>query len=329
MVLIVEGVAVMAGFTPLEKVKGIGPATAKKLREAGIEFAEKLATMTPYEVVDIIGGSEAGARKIIEAAKKVTNIGDFVSALELFNRRQNNTLLSTGSKNLDTILGGGLEQYALTEAFGTYGSGKTQLGYTLSVMVQKPIEEGGLQGSCLWIDTENTFRPERVMEIAQNRGLDPEEALSRIYVLQARNTHTQMIAINEAEKVILQLKDTEYPIKLLVIDSLTNHFRAEFPGRGALAERQQKLAKHLADIHKLANLYGLVVYFTNQVMENVGFVFGDPTRPVGGHVLAHSATLRLYLRKGKGDKRIARIIDSPHLPERETVFRIGEKGVQD
>ncbi|AFK21827.1 DNA repair and recombination protein RadA [Pyrococcus sp. ST04] len=205
----------------------------------------------------------------------------------------------------------------------------TQLAHTLAVMVQLPPEEGGLNGSVIWIDTENTFRPERIREIAKNRGLDPDEVLKHIYVARAFNSNHQMLLVQQAEDKIKELLHTDKPVKLLIVDSLTSHFRSEYIGRGALAERQQKLAKHLADLHRLANLYEIAVFVTNQVQARPDAFFGDPTRPIGGHILAHSATLRIYLRKGKGGKRVARLIDAPHLPEGEAVFRITERGIED
>ena len=205
----------------------------------------------------------------------------------------------------------------------------TQIAHTLAVMVQLPPEEGGLNGSVIWIDTENTFRPERIRQIAENRGLDPDEILKNIYVARAYNTNHQMLLVEKAEEIIKERLNTDRPVKLLVVDSLTSHFRSEYVGRGALAERQQKLGKHLADLHRLANLYDIAVFVTNQVQARPDAFFGDPTRPVGGHILAHSATLRVYLRKGKAGKRIARLIDSPHLPEGEATFRITDRGIED
>ncbi len=205
----------------------------------------------------------------------------------------------------------------------------TQIAHTLAVMVQLPPEEGGLNGSVIWIDTENTFRPERIRQIAENRGLDPDEVLKNIYVARAYNTNHQMLLVEKAEEIIKEKLNTDKPVKLMVVDSLTSHFRSEYVGRGALAERQQKLGKHLADLHRLANLYDIAIFVTNQVQARPDAFFGDPTRPIGGHILAHSATLRVYLRKGKAGKRIARLIDSPHLPEGEATFRITDKGIED
>lgn len=205
----------------------------------------------------------------------------------------------------------------------------TQLAHTLAVIVQKPLEEGGLNGSVVWIDTENTFRPERIKQIAENQGMDADEVLKNIYVARAFNSNHQMLLVEKAEEIIKQKLPSEKPVKLLVVDSLTGHFRSEYVGRGTLAERQQKLAKHLADLHRVANLYDIAVFVTNQVQARPDAFFGDPTRPIGGHILAHSATVRVYLRKGKAGKRVARLIDSPHLPEGEAAFRITEKGIED
>ena len=313
----------------IEDLPGVGPATAEKLREAGFDTLEAIAVASPIELKEVAGISEGAAIKIIQAARKAANLGTFMRADEYLKKRESIGRISTGSKSLDKLLGGGIETQAITEVFGEFGSGKTQLAHTLAVMVQLPPEEGGLHGSVIWIDTENTFRPERIREIARNRGLDPDEVLKHIYVARAFNSNHQMLLVQQAEDKIKELLNTDRPVKLLVVDSLTSHFRSEYIGRGALAERQQKLAKHLADLHRLANLYEIAVFVTNQVQARPDAFFGDPTRPIGGHILAHSATLRVYLRKGKGGKRVARLIDAPHLPEGEAVFRITEKGIED
>ncbi|NJE08395.1 DNA repair and recombination protein RadA [Thermococcus sp. M39] len=313
----------------LEDLPGVGPATAEKLREAGYDSLEAIAVASPIELKEIAGISEGAALKIIQAAREAANIGTFIRADEYLQRRQSIGRISTGSKSLDKLLGGGIETQAITEVFGEFGSGKTQIAHTLAVMVQLPPEEGGLHGSVIWIDTENTFRPERIRQIAENRGLDPDEVLKNIYVARAYNTNHQMLLVEKAEEIIKEKLNTDRPVKLLVVDSLTSHFRSEYVGRGALAERQQKLGKHLADLHRLANLYDIAIFVTNQVQARPDAFFGDPTRPIGGHILAHSATLRVYLRKGKAGKRIARLIDSPHLPEGEATFRITDKGIED
>ena len=221
--------------------------------------------------------------------------------------------VKTGSEALDELLGGGFETQAITELFGEFGSGKTQLGHQIAVNTTKPVEDGGLDGTVIYIDTENTFRPERIIQMSEGQGLDPDEILGKIRVARAFNSHHQMLLAEKATELA-----REHNVRCLVIDSLTAHFRAEYVGRGALADRQQKLNKHNA-----------VIVVTNQVHSKPDAFFGDPTRPIGGHIVGHAATFRIYLRKSKGQRRIARLIDSPSLPEGEAVFSVVEEGVID
>ncbi|MFZ5501770.1 MAG: DNA repair and recombination protein RadA, partial [Candidatus Micrarchaeota archaeon] len=200
----------------------------------------------------------------------------------------------------------------------------SQLGFQLVVNVQRPVEEGGLGGAVLFVDSEATFRPERIAQLAQAKGLDPQEILKNIHVARAENSDHQIILLERADEII-----EKNNIKLIVVDSLTSHFRADYMGRGALGERQQKLNKHVHTLQKLSEKYNLAVYVTNQVMDNPGILFGDPTTPIGGHVLAHMSTYRLYVRKSKDDKRIARLVDSPNLPEGEAVFKVTAEGLRD
>ncbi|PIN83189.1 DNA repair and recombination protein RadA [Candidatus Micrarchaeota archaeon CG11_big_fil_rev_8_21_14_0_20_47_5] len=190
--------------------------------------------------------------------------------------------------------------------------------------MQKPKEKGGLGGGVLIVDTESTFRPERVKQLAEVQGMDALEVLKNIHVAKALNSDHQIVLIEKADEMIKKNN-----IKLIVVDSMTAHFRADYVGRAALGERQQKLNKHVHMLQKLADQFNLAVYITNQVMDNPGIMFGDPTTPIGGHVLAHSSTYRIYLRKGKEDKRIARLVDSPSLPDGECVFRVGANGLTD
>ncbi len=222
-------------------------------------------------------------------------------------------------------MGGGIDTQAITELFGKFGSGKTQLGHQLSVNVQLPKKEGGLDGTAIFIDTENTFRPERIQQMASALGLDPNETLKNIHVARAYNSDHQMLLAEKAAELA-----NEYGTRLVVIDSLTAHFRAEYVGRGTLAERQQKLNRLLHILQRrLSDPYNIAVVVTNQVMARPDIVFGDPTTPIGGHIVGHTATYRIYLRKGKGDKRIARLIDSPSLPEGECVFEVTTDGIKD
>ncbi|MBC7110073.1 MAG: DNA repair and recombination protein RadA [Archaeoglobi archaeon] len=315
-------------ITSIEDLPGVGPATAEKLREAGYSSLEAIAVATPAELSASAEISEALASKIISAAKEAVNIGGFETADIVFERRKKIKKLSTGSSALNDLLGGGVETQAITELYGEFGSGKTQIAHQLAVNVQLPEEQGGLGGSAIVIDTENTFRPERISQMATALGLDPEETLKNIYVARAFNSNHQMLLVENAMKLAEELKDTK-PVKLLIVDSLTAHFRAEYIGRGTLADRQQKLNKHLHDLMRFGDIFNAAIVVTNQVQARPDVFFGDPTKPIGGHILAHTATFRIYLRKSKGEKRIARLVDSPCLPEGEAVFSITEEGVRD
>uniref|UniRef100_A0A7C3ZEF6 DNA repair and recombination protein RadA n=1 Tax=Archaeoglobus fulgidus TaxID=2234 RepID=A0A7C3ZEF6_ARCFL len=313
----------------LEDIPGVGPETARKLREAGFSTIEAVAVASPSELANLGGISEGNALKIIQAARKMANIGGFESGDKVFERRKSVKKITTGSKDLDDLLGGGIETQSITEFFGEFGSGKTQICHQLAVNVQLPEDEGGLEGSVIVIDTENTFRPERIIQMAEAKGLDWNDVLKNIYVAQAYNSNHQMLLVDNAKELAEKLKKEGRPVRLVVVDSLMSHFRAEYVGRGTLADRQQKLNRHLHDLMRFGDLYNAAIVVTNQVMARPDVLFGDPTKPVGGHIVAHTATFRIYLKKGKDDLRIARLIDSPHLPEGEAIFRVTERGIED
>jgi DNA repair protein RadA len=309
----------------LTDLPGIGPAVAAKLETAGIFDLMSLAVMSPNSLSDAAGVSSAVARKAIQAARNMLNLG-FTDGVEYAKRRSNVSYITTGSKNVDELLGGkGVESRAIIEAFGAYGSGKTQLGLTLAVNTQLPVENGGASGKTVFIDTEGTFRPTRIRQIAEGLGADPEKVLRNIMVARAFNSDHQMLLL---EKVSEMVKGGE-PIKLVIIDSLTAHFRAEYAGRGQLADRQQKLNRYMHDLMKLAEAHNLAVYVTNQVMANPAQMFGDPTTAIGGNIVGHASTYRIYLRRGKKGSRVAKLIDSPNLPDNETIFWVTEAGVKD
>ncbi len=304
---------------------GIGPSSAKKLEDAGIYDLMGLAVMSPSELAETAGVGEAVARKAIQAARKMMDLG-FQDGIEYAQKRKEVRYITTGSKNLDNLLGGkGVETKAITEAFGAYGSGKTQLGLSLAVNVQLPLEKGGANGKAVWIDTEGTFRTERIKQIAENIGANPEKVLKNIFVARAFNSDHQILLI---DKVTDLIKKGE-PIRLVIIDSLTAHFRAEYAGRGTLADRQQKLNKYIHNLMKLSEQHNLSIYVTNQVMANPAVMFGDPTVAVGGNIVGHASTYRLYLRRGKKGSRVAKLIDSPNLPDNEAIFFVTAGGIKD
>ncbi|MBW3582384.1 MAG: DNA repair and recombination protein RadA, partial [Euryarchaeota archaeon] len=308
----------MAETAPqVSDLPGVGPATAEKLREAGYEDLLAIAVSSPSELAETCEIGEGVAIKIINAARKAADVGAFETGDEVMRRREQVGFIKSGVQALDDLLGGGFETQSITETYGEFGSGKTQVGHQLCVNVQLPRELGGLEGHALYIDTENTFRPERIAQMARAKDLDPEEALRRIHVARAFNSNHQMMLVEKAAEVCKQ-----HPIRVIIVDSLTAHFRAEFVGRGTLANRQQKLNKHMHDLLRLGNLNNAVIFVTNQVSAKPDAFFGDPTRAIGGHIVGHTSTFRIYLRKSKGGKRICRLIDSPHLPEGEAIMTV-------
>ena len=308
----------------IEDLPGVGPATAEKLREAGFEELMTIAVMSPKELGDQAELGEAVASKIIAGAKKMANVGGFVSGVSLLERRSEVQKLTSGAAALDELLGGGFETQAIVEVVGEFGSGKTQIGQQLEVNTILPIAQGGFDGEVFYIDTEDTFRPERIAQMAEGAGLDPSAVLDRIHVARAYNSAHQMLLVDEIKRMSKTID-----VKMVIVDSLTSHFRAEYVGRGMLAPRQQKLNKHLKELKQLSDVNNALVLVTNQVMSNPGAMWGDPTKAIGGHIVGHASTFRLYLRKSKGGRRIARLIDSPNLPEGEAVFTVTAEGIRE
>ncbi|MGM0771200.1 MAG: DNA repair and recombination protein RadA [Halobacteriota archaeon] len=319
----------------LEDLDHVGPATAQKLKDAGFNTVEAVAVASPAELANSAEIGESTAAKIINAARQAADIGGFETGDSVLERRKLVGKLTTGCEEFDEMMGGGIESQSITEMYGEFGCGKTQVAHQLAVNVQLPPEQGGLGGSVVIIDTENTFRPERIEQmvrgISEKHGIeyDPEEFLKNIHVARAYNSNHQILLVESASELANELKDSEMPVKLLIVDSLTAHFRAEYIGRGTLADRQQKLNKHLHDIQRFGDLFNACVIVTNQVMSKPDAFFGDPTKPIGGHILGHTATFRLYIRKSKGDKRIVKLVDSPNLPDGEAIMSITTDGLGD
>ena len=312
----------------LDSLEGVGPVTTRKLSDAGIHNIMDLIIRGPVEISEITGMDKDTTEKIVNKARQqLVEEGliskDFVTATEIYKRRQDIGKITTGTNCLDTLFDGGIETQALTEVYGEFACGKTQFCHTMCIMVQKPKEEGGLEGGVLYIDTENTFRPERIVSIAKANEMDPEKVLDNIIVARAYNSAHQTLILEEAGSVI-----KENNIKLIIVDSAVGLFRAEYLGRGTLAARQQKLNHFVHLLVRIAETYNCAALATNQVMASPDVFFGDPTRPIGGNVVAHTSTYRIYFKKS-GKKRIARMVDSPHHPEMDVVFALGEAGVID
>ncbi|MEK6948188.1 MAG: DNA repair and recombination protein RadA [Nanoarchaeota archaeon] len=308
----------------VEDLPGVGPATAEKLKESGFDTLLSLAVASPGELVEAGGLTEATARKVIKAARDTMNMG-FESGEEVFEKRKSIMKITTCAKGLDSLFGGGIESGAITECYGEFGSGKSSIAHQLAVSTQLPKEQGGAEGMVVWLDTESTFRPERIKQICEGRGLDVSTTLKNIKVARCFNSDHQMLLAEKVEDLIKEGNQ----VKLVIVDSLMSHFRADFSGRGQLADRQQKLNKHMHALQKLATSYNLAVYVTNQVMSKPDTFFGDPTAAIGGHIVGHNSTYRVYLRKGKKGTRVAKMIDAPHLPDTEAIFQVTEKGIED
>jgi DNA repair protein RadA len=320
----------------LESLPGVGPATADKLTDAGFESYQSIAVASPAELSNTADIGNSTAADIINAAREAADIGGFESGTAVLERREQIGKLSWLIDEVDDLLGGGIETQSITEVYGEFGAGKSQVTHQMAVNVQLPSEHGGLEGSCIFVDSEDTFRPERIDDMV--RGLDDEiiqatmdargmedasasneedvtdlvaDFLDKIHVAKAFNSNHQILLAEKAKELAQEHED-----------------RAEYVGRGELAERQQKLNKHLHDLMRIGDLYNTAVLVTNQVASNPDSYFGDPTQPIGGNILGHTSTFRMYLRKSKGDKRIVRLVDAPNLADGEAVMRVQDAGLK-
>ena len=336
----------------LEDLPGVGPATADKLVDNGFESYQSIAVASPGEMSNTADIGESSAADIINAARDAADVGGFETGAAVLERREEIGKLSWQIDEVDELLGGGIETQSITEVYGEFGSGKSQVTHQMAVNVQLPPEHGGLDGGCIFVDSEDTFRPERIDDMV--RGLDDEilademerreiegtpsdeeameelvEAfLDQIHVAKAFNSNHQILLAEKAKELAGEHEESEWPIRIVCVDSLTAHFRAEYVGRGELADRQQKLNKHLHDLMRIGDLFNTAILVTNQVASNPDSFFGDPTQPIGGNILGHASTFRMYLRKSKGDKRIVRLVDAPNLADGEAVMRVQNEGLK-
>ncbi len=312
----------------ISELPGVGPATKAKLESGGVTTILDLAASTSNELVDNLNlTSETAHNLIFEAQKLLREKGylekDLVSAQELYARRSKMIRCTTFSKNLDTLLTGGIETQAVTEFYGEFGSGKTQICHVLCVSAQMPAEDNGLTGEVLYIDTESTFRPERIVQIAKARDMDVDAILQRIHVAKIYNSSHLELIVRAMGSLIQQNN-----IKLVIVDSIISLHRAEFVGRGTLSERQQKLNGVMHRLRRIAEIYNVAVVITNQVQASPDTFFGDPTKAAGGNIIGHASTYRIYLRKA-GPERKAIMIDSPCHPYGDTNFVVTAAGLSD
>ncbi|CEL93147.1 unnamed protein product [Vitrella brassicaformis CCMP3155] len=315
-------------FNEVEKLQemGINMADINKLKGAGYATVMSVIQSTSKELTQIKGLSDAKVDKILEAARKLEACNAFMSGSDLMTKRNRILKMTTGSNNLDKLLGGGIESMCITELFGENRTGKTQVCHTLCVTAQLPQNMKGGNGKVCYVDTEGTFRPEKIIKIAERFGLEGDAVLDNILYARAYTHEQQMELLKAAAQ-----KMVEEPFALLVVDSIMALFRVDFSGRGELSERQQLLGKMLSRIIKLCDAFNIACVMTNHVMSDPGggLTFAPQFKPIGGHVLGHASTVRLSLRKGKGDQRIVKVYDAPNLPESEGIFAVSDAGIVD
>ncbi|KAL6077566.1 recombinase rad51 [Balamuthia mandrillaris] len=317
------------GPTPISKLEshGVSAADVKKLVAAGFHTVESVAFATKKALCAIKGVSDTKADKFLAEAAKLVPMG-FTTATEFHKQRADIIKITTGSKDLDKVLEEGIETGSITEIFGEFRTGKTQLCHQLCVTCQLPLDQGGGEGKAMYIDTEGTFRPDRLLAIAERYGLNGDDVLDNVAYARAYNTDHQTQLLLEASAMMAESR-----YALLIVDSATALYRTDYSGRGELSARQMHLGRFLRLLQRLADEFGIAVVITNQVVAQVdggaSMFNADPKKPIGGNVMAHSSTTRLYLRKGRGETRICKIYDSPCLPESEAVFAINADGIGD
>lgn len=317
-------------FGPLSVTKlavnGITEGDVKKLQEAGLHTIEAVAYTPKKMLLAIKGVSDQKADKILMEAYKLIPMG-FTTASEFHVKRSEIIQLTTGSKEFDKLLQGGIETGSITELFGEFRTGKTQLCHQLAVTCQLPIDMGGGEGKALYIDTEGTFRPERLLAIAERYGLSGSDVLDNVAYARAYNSDHQTQLLLQASAMM-----TETRYALIIIDSSTALYRTDYSGRGELSERQMHMARFLRTLQRIADEFGVAVVITNQVVAQVdgaAMFQADPKKPIGGNIMAHATTTRLSFRKGRGDSRVVKVYDSPSLPESEASFAISADGIID
>ncbi|WP_245619044.1 DNA repair and recombination protein RadA [Methanogenium cariaci] len=318
----------------IEDLPGVGPTTADKLREGGYTTIEGIATASYADLAEAAEIGESTAKKMIREARKMADIGGFKTGTTVLEERKTVRKLKSLVPDFDELLGAALKQNPSPSFMVNSDPERVRSLTRWRSMPSFLRNAGGLNGSCIYIDTENTFRPERIEQMVDGLELDIEvppieQFLERIHVAKGYTSDHQMLLVDSARELAGELLESEHPVRLFIVDSLTAHFRAEYSGRGTLSVRQQKLNKHMYDLAKLAEEHNAVVLVTNQVQSNPAVFFGDPTKPVGGNIVGHASKFRMYLRKSKGGKRVAKLVDSPSLPpDGEAAFLVDTTGMK-
>jgi len=312
----------------IKELKGVGNKTAKDLEDNGRGTIRKLATANPDSLPEYTGLGEKKSQDLVMKARKALR-GDnrFQSGLDLEKEQNNMGTISTGSENLDGLLGGGIGVEYLTEAYGLSSSGKTQLATQLAVNAQLSEDEGGAENGnqVIFIDVEETFRADRIRDMAEANGQDPDEVLQNIHVTRPTDLSDQELAVQEARQ--LDLDD----VALIVIDSLVGHVRAEFEGRENYGERADRIGNMLSDLQKMANGdtgHSIAVFYTNQAGKDPAVQYGDPVYAYGPSTLEHRSSFRLRLSDRQGKGYNALLVDSPNMPQRDVYYDIFREGIR-
>jgi len=311
----------------IDQLEGVGPKTVEKLEAFGVTSLYDICVRGAKEISEITGTSKSKSDAWVFNAQKILEDGGLIrktdmSTLDLFEYQNNIDTLAVKCEAVDDLMSGGVKPECTYEVYGEFGSGKTQFCLALTV---EAIARGD---NVVWVDCEDTFRPKRVAEILKERGYtkDTEEAfdyLKKIDYFFTPNTEQLMGTINALSDVLLKKKP-----RLVIIDGSIGQFREEYLGRGTLADRQNQIARLMTHLKNIAFYFKCTVVFTNQVMSDPSIMFGDPTKPIGGNIVGHASTYRIYFKKS-GRKHIARMVDSPEHPVADAPFALDAKGISD
>jgi DNA repair protein RadA len=325
----------------MEEIPDITSDIIEKLKKLNIDSVYQLAVQSPIELASEYEGTSPNvesASTLIANARKMLIENDvlaseFSTADVVLEKRSKLSRYIIGSVNFDRFLNGGFETQAITELVGEYGSGKSQICHTICVAANQLIENSrhndddkhSATGNIIFIDSENTFRADRVHQIAEQRGLNPLPILEKIYHCTVYSSEHLESVINDLDKSIEQ-----YNAKIVIIDSIISLHRAEFSGRGTLVERQQRLGKMLNKLRRYADIYNIAIVITNQVVSSPdalhpGF---DSMKAAGGNIMGHGSTYRIFLKRS-GKNRTAVMQDSPSHAYQRVKFSISENGIQD
>ncbi|MHA1209836.1 MAG: DNA repair and recombination protein RadA [Candidatus Freyarchaeota archaeon] len=315
----------------LTNIKGVGPEKARKLMKAGYCTVESIAFSSSRDISIDSGIPEETVKAIVASAKEIVSSREGVKGgklVKILPGKEAKKILgsmdhiTTGLEGLDSILGGGIEICAMTEFYGPAKAGKTQMCHQLCATVQLPRERGGLEAPALYIDTERTMKYEHIEKIAERFGLDPELTTDNVFYACATNSEDLCELVFEDLDEVVQNRG----IKLVIVDCLTGHFRAEYCGRESLPLRQQKINKLMQKLQNIALAYDLAVVVTNQVHSQPD-LYGKSENPIGGHTVAHGVTFRLGLSIKRYNMRAVTVVDAPALPPETAYFAITSHGL--